>query len=694
MRAAADVRPRAIEEMAVRSLPRRPLRWPGRVLVVLAIALVAVGAAGVTDRTDLLPGIVTATVVLVALLIAFGDRTWRRGRAIDKTIEAVNAVVRSSAPTRDLVAPSRWKGGWIGAPTRFKIRYPADLVDQDPKFLETLTVQVSGRMDQPYRISKNDSRRCIVTLDLVTDPAEQEKDEVRERLTSVLNSEIPNASITDLVHDDDGVVKRIDFRWPATSTARASKPFIQKQITAAVRAALDNPTLTSVFDLAQDRATIAPITPLASQIPNPPRNEDKPWLVTFGRFRSGADCVWDLDAPLPHLLIVGGTGGGKSVLLLTLLTKLPISVSQRERFRSSLRQALDELGIEQHPIERYDGGCEIYPIDPKRLGLYDLDLIPGAHQAATREAGITEYLLTVKQRMDERYEFLEQHGPHLRKVLAPLVLMIDEGEEMADLLNEWWQSGEGKEHWCARFGLEKAPPGSKHPVMRTLGSILRLGREARVHVILASQQAASSWLSTSSRSQFAVRIALRNLEASTSMMTFGTLAATEGLEPLPGRAWVAIGNGSAPEHAQIFWTPKLEKGLKPADRQILHGLDIKLRDDEDFVPPVRDQQNEPDETAELPAPGAGPVFVDTDPESERGAPEGLQSFDLSVGELEPGMRILVDVDGGAVPATVDSIDVDEENDDYVRISYTTDEGEERLSSVPYSDQVAILVPAG
>ena len=206
--------------------------------------------------------------------------------------------------------------------------------------------------------------------------------------------------------------------------------------------------------------------------------------------------------------------------------------------------------------------------------------------------------------MDDRYEYLEKNGPHLRAELNPLILVVDEGEEMVDMLNDWWRSGDGKLDWMQRFGLEKAPTGSTHPVMTAFGSILRLGREGRVHVILASQQAASSWLSTSSRSQFAVRIALRNLEQSTSMMTFGSLAAVSGLENRPGRAWVSVGMGMQPEHAQIYWTPKLAPGINDADREILHGLGILLPDDPGFVDPrarvvVDDEHDDDDELDEL-----------------------------------------------------------------------------------------------
>lgn len=498
---------------------------------------------------------------------------------------------------------------------------------------------------------------------------------------------IPGVSVDEFDRDDEGNLQRTVLHWPPTSTSRVSKTIWQKQAVDAVRSSVVAPNaaqLTIDWDLTADRGTVRPLTPLPDVLPHPPRDDDNPMKIAFGHFRDGTPCVWDLDAPLPHLLIVGGTGGGKTVLLLSILTALPTGM-RRDAFGQWVRDP-------DMPM------AEIWPIDPKRLGLFNLGLLPGAKPAATREAAIVTYILKVKKLMDDRYEYLERNGPHLRSTLDPLVLAVDEGEEMADMLNEWWKSGGGKADWCQRMGLEKAPTGSIHPVMTAFGSILRLGREARVHVILASQQAAASWLSTSSRSQFAVRIALRNLEQSTSMMTFGSLVATAGLENKPGRAWVSPGMGIPPEHAQIFWTPKLAQGLGDEDRAIMHELGITLPDDPDFVPQddvvqVPTENGETEEVAETAGEeDAGRPHLYAVEDSTPIEEENVRSFELSVSELDVGMSILVDVDGEGAIATVESIDVDLEDQDYLILTYLTEDGEKGEVAVPDDEQVTILLP--
>lgn len=583
-----EIRPEVVEEIAVRALPRRPWIWPGRLALILGAAVIVIGIYGVTGNDKMIPITIAATVAVAALVIVFGVRRWMRGRSIDKMIEAVNAVVRAAAPTRDLVRPSRWKGGWIGYPTRIRVTYPADVVDADPKFLESLVGQVTNRMGIPYRIKKNNSKTCVVTLELDTSEEAAPQDRDHSKMESIVQSVVPGMTVKEITRNEEDEISEIQLRWPPSQTSRVGTKYIQRKLTDAIQIAVGE-SFDTEFDFTQERAVSAPLVPLPDVVPHPARNDAEPMKVAFGQFRDGTPCIWNLDDPLPHVLIVGGTGGGKTVLLLSILTALPNGL-RRDAFGQWVR---DEDAI----------AAEVWPIDPKRIGLFNLDLIPGAKRAATRESAIVDYILGVKRIMDDRFDYLEEEGPHLRETLSPLVLVVDEGEEMVDLLNDWWRSGDGKLDWMMRFGLEKAPTGSTHPVMIAFGSILRLGREGRVHVILASQQAASSWLSTSSRSQFAVRIALRNLEQSTSMMTFGSLAAVSGLENRPGRAWVSVGMGMQPEHAQIYWTPKLAPGINDSDREILHGLGILLPDDPGFVDPrtrvVVDDELDDDEVDDI-----------------------------------------------------------------------------------------------
>lgn len=382
--------------------------------------------------------------------------------------------------------------------------------------------------------------------------AVQSKDAAERKRYDQVLTKFVGGRVTVLERDDDGAFQRLEFTWPAKSADRVTATPYQARIVRTLQSQL-GVSLAARWDLKKGFTVLTPLPPLATRLPRPPRNPDKPMQIAFGEQRGGVACIFDMDGTLPHIAIGGGTGAGKTVLARTLLLGLP---------------------------RLFGKVVEVYPIDPKMIGFLGLDRIPGVHAPADDAESIVLYLELVQAEMMRRYDALKA-GTVKRNDLTPLVLLIDEGEEMADILNDWWVSGEGKEDWQRRRNMEKKPTGTTHPAMKLyLGSVLRLGRAARVHVIAASQQFSTAWMSTSSRSQFGIRIAVSNLEASTSEMLFGSRIATTGLDgSTPGRAWVSIGRGAVPVEAQIYWTPEIEEGLNDGDRKILHDLGVRLPDD-------------------------------------------------------------------------------------------------------------------
>ncbi|MFS2280625.1 hypothetical protein V2S04_07350 [Microbacterium sp. OR21] len=73
--------------------------------------------------------------------------------------------------------------------------------------------------------------------------------------------------------------------------------------------------------------------------------------------------------------------------------------------------------------------------------------------------------------------------------------------------------------------------------------------------------------------------------------------------------------------------------------------------------------------------------------------DGLQSFELAASELDPGMTILVGVNGGTLLATIGVVEVDPDNEGCTRLTFTTESGEARMSSCPDDDAITILLDA-
>lgn len=622
--------------------------WLGTADGFVLVAIATMIAVGVSVAFDNVP-LAIAVVVVAGVVTLAGFNMLRSrvelARSIAWVAVGLGALTNDRRRPEQILSPS-WSRPY-GLPIRMS--YPDSFIPDSKRTGEMERV-VSERLGTSVRIEWKQRVALIEPR-----PEEVSVDGPAKRLSAVLGSLIPGATVTELRSGDGGKFEGLAFTWPSSSAARVSSRAYQGRIASSLQAAIGVP-ISVDFDTASDRGVASPLPPLPNKVPHPPRDTENPMKVKFGVFRGGRPCVWDLDSTVPHVLIVGGTGGGKTVLLLSLVTGLP--------------------------------PAEIYSIDPKRVGLYNLDLVQGSRPPATNPAAIVATLLEVKKRMDERYVILEGkgsgQGPQMRQTFTPIVLVIDEGEELNDMLAEWWQSGEGKIDWQRRMNMEKPPTGTSHRVMDTLGSILRLGREARVHVILASQQVSSSWLKTSSRSQFAVRIALQNLEASTSLMTFGSTIATSGLENLPGRAWVSPGVGVRPEHAQIYWTPKLQSGLGPADRAILHGLGIALPDD-----PERDAIDTQDiDTQDVNIPDYG-TPVARESMSAPSISDQPEQTEVSILDLEDGMRVVVEADDGAKIGTVESVEPDYSDPEYLVMTYRLDSGELCALSVADSDTIVL-----
>jgi hypothetical protein len=612
-----------------------------------------------------------ALVALAAALAAIGARALARRARTARTLvwlaHGLGPATGDRRAPQDMLEPT-WNSDAPGLPIAWL--YPRSMTPDQRRTTE-LEALVGTRLGTPVTITWGPGAATI-TAGAPTEPEDETDDPAMARLNAVLRAMLPGARVAELEHDETGAFQHLTFTWPSERAMRVSPVAFRGRIARTLQDALGAPIAVS-WDLPRDRAHVAPLAVLPDRIEHPPRNPAAPMQAVFGQFRDGRPCVWDLNSTLPHVLIVGGTGGGKTVLLLSLLTALP---------------------------QTADVTTEVYAIDPKRVGLKNIARIPGVHAPATTPAAFVSTLLKVQAIMDRRYVDLEADTID-RDELAPIVLFIDEGQEMYDALRAWWGSGDGKKDWVERHALEKAPTGSDHPVMSVLGSILRLGREARVHVVLASQQAAASWLQTSSRGQFAVRIALRNLSREDSQMVFGSPIATAGLENVPGRAWVSTGLGSVPEHAQIYWTPKIERGLNEADRAILRALGVALPDE--------DQPNDVDETAESEA-----SLVDVQPdtpspgttdETDRAphnptpisAPAGTvdeqalaATSEEPAAALEDGMRILVDADGVSVPATVESVEPDDLDPDCLAVTYRLDDGELGVASLRDDETVPVL----
>ena len=226
-----------------------------------------------------------------------------------------------------------------------------------------------------------------------------------------------------------------------------------------------------------------------------------------GSLRLMKNVWWEYDK-LPHMLIAGGTGGGKTYFILTIIEAL-------------LRC-----------------NATIYVLDPKNADLADLSVV--MPEVWYRKDDITACIDRFYDGMMERSESMKlmenyRTGENYAYLgLAPHFLIFDEYVAFMEMLTT-------KENAA---------------VLNKLKQIVMLGRQAGYFLILACQRPDAKYLGDGIRDQFNFRVALGRMSELGYSMMFGEVDKDFFLKQIKGRGYVDTGNSVISE----FYTPLVPKG--------------------------------------------------------------------------------------------------------------------------------------
>lgn len=221
-----------------------------------------------------------------------------------------------------------------------------------------------------------------------------------------------------------------------------------------------------------------------SLLPEVTAIEQMPLLI--GQTPAGEDIVRRLDE-MPHMLVGGTTGSGKSVFLSTLLLSLLIRHRQPEQLRILITSSKPEdfIAFEQIPH------------------LMTNSILSSAEDAINYiQNEIFEESERRKGRfIEERVANISLYNEHMRNKklpqLPPIVVLIDEFADLADNIS----SKEDREAFY-----------------RTLRQIAQAGRSRGIHLILCTQRPSSKLLDTNIKAQLPGRVALTVADANSAKM--------------------------------------------------------------------------------------------------------------------------------------------------------------------------------
>lgn len=229
--------------------------------------------------------------------------------------------------------------------------------------------------------------------------------------------------------------------------------------------------------------------------------------VKHGSMKLMKNLSWAFDS-LPHMLIAGGTGGGKTYFILTMIESL------------------------------LKTNAKLFILDPKNADLADLRTV--IENVYYKKGEISKCIDDFYHRMMARSTAMKKMpnyktGENYAYLgLEPNFLIFDEYVAYMEMLTT-------KENMA---------------VMNKLKQIVMLGRQAGFFIILACQRPDAKYLQDGIRDQFNFRVALGRMSELGYSMMFGDVDKDFFLKQIKGRGYVDVGNNVISE----FYTPLVPKG--------------------------------------------------------------------------------------------------------------------------------------
>ncbi len=225
---------------------------------------------------------------------------------------------------------------------------------------------------------------------------------------------------------------------------------------------------------------------------------------------------------LPHLLISGATGGGKSIFFRTTVLSL----------------------LKSSPY------LQVYLLDLKRgVEVKEFEALPNV-TTAKDEKEATHILQSLVEEMHRRYHFLESHG----------YKCIDPSRDELDLIVV------GIDEAAALFGNKSNELARKH-----IGELARLARASGIHLVPSTQKPVKDAIDTEILDNLTGRMTFRMVSSAASNVAMGGNLAKK-LPAIKGRAMWTYGSHHQEVQAPYIDDESLKQELEIIQQEFTDGL--------------------------------------------------------------------------------------------------------------------------
>ena len=205
----------------------------------------------------------------------------------------------------------------------------------------------------------------------------------------------------------------------------------------------------------------------------------------LGRTPDGKDLIENL-AEMPHMLVGGSTGSGKSVFLFTLLASLLMTHPKKEDMQLILSSSKLEDFVHFENLPHLYAGKIIADATEATEVIKDV-----VFKESERRGNLL---------VDARVANIVEYNKKVEEKLAPIVVVIDEFADLADQLES-----------------TKEKNAFYKPVRR----IAQAGRSRGIHLIICTQRPEAKLVDSTTKSQLNGRVALRVNDSMSSRMILG-----------------------------------------------------------------------------------------------------------------------------------------------------------------------------
>jgi len=245
----------------------------------------------------------------------------------------------------------------------------------------------------------------------------------------------------------------------------------------------------------------------------PPVTSPEQLFFPLGRTPDGKDIIKDLNV-LPHLLVGGSTGSGKTVFLFTMLA----TFLKTHPTAGELQLVLSSSGLED--FIHFDGIPH----------LFNGRVLSDAAETAEVIQGVVfkEFSRREKILADARVANIDQYNEKHVDKLAPMVVVID---EFADLTDQFTKKRD------------------KEAFFTPVRQIAQIGRKRGIHLVLCTQRPAADLVPSNIKAQLNGRLALRVNDSNSSRMILEEM----GAQQLQKHGDMIYKNGAEIERAQGYY---------------------------------------------------------------------------------------------------------------------------------------------